>query len=171
MAFDYKKAGYQEPFLEASSNAGTISAHVIPTGIAYRQGWLQKDNPIGDNNMQEVQGQVPPMQDEFGGFEEARDGFKYNTEMGEDPRRPREQANTNRAMLVAGILGISAVAAGILLRNPGITARITSAGKNMPQFISSLKGSAIVEKAVKASEKITGGVKQAGSKITGMFGY
>lgn len=165
MAFDYKKAGYQEPFLEASSNAGTISAHVIPTGIAYRQGWLQKDNPIGDNNMQEVQGQVPPMQDEFGGFEEARDGFKYNTEMGEDPRRPREQANTNRAMMVAGILGISTIAAGILLRNPMITSRMTGAGRDVTGFISSLQGSPIVKKAVEAAEKLTGGVKKAGDRI------
>ena len=119
----------------------------------------------------QAQGEVPPMQDEFGGMEEARDGFKYNTEMGEDPRRSRDQANSKRAMMVAGILGISAVAAAILLRNPQIAARISSAGKEMPKFIGSLKNSAIVQKAVSASEKLTGTVGQAGSKVKSMFGY
>lgn len=168
----YKKAGWQEPFAQA----GGVTAHVIPTGLAYKQGWLQKDNPRGENNMaqeQMVGGSPPGAEDEFGGYEEMKDPFKYNQEMGDDARRPREETNEKRARWVAALLGIGTVAAAILLRNPSIMARVSGAGKNASTFVRGLAGSPIVKQAVETAKKVTGvagNVAQSGMQKAAGYG-
>ena len=51
----------------------------------------EEENNMAQEDM--IAPNAPGMEDEFGGYEEMKDGFKYNQEMGDDPRRPREETN------------------------------------------------------------------------------
>ena len=123
----------------------------------------EEENNMAQEDM--IAPNAPGMEDEFGGYEEMKDGIKYNQEMGDDPRRPREETNEKRAFWVAGLLGISTVAAAVLLRNPTIMSRVSSAGTGASEFVKGLAGAPIVKQAVETAKKITGMAGAAATNV------